>query len=200
VKSEIDGVNSHNVNQAVEFDAESIVDFDPGHPQGVVGKAVEVQGMIALFAAFPDIQFLTEQILGVGDWVALKGVLTGTSTGPLKVGKRRVKPTFRRFSSRRTVFHKFQDGKIVESHAYFDPREIPVQLGFISRNVNRTLLLIFVGLGIMTYQTLFVTFLLSNSGISSIISPSMLLFGFFLGMLTVLLGILSLRRGLIQLR
>ena len=196
----LDGLNSHDLSRAVEFEAESIVNYDSNRPQGVAGKAVELEETASLFTAFPDIQFITHEIFGDGDWVAQKGVLAGTNTGPLRIGKRRIKPTFKRFSSRRTILHKFQDGKIVESHSYYDPRDFSVQLGFINRNVNRTLIVIFVGLGLMTYQTLLVTnIVVYATGIGLSISLGLLLPPFFLGMLIVLSGIRALRKGLIRL-
>ena len=197
VKSGLEGVNSHDLNRAVECDAESIINYVPTRPKGIAGKATEIEEMAGMFRAFPDVQFVTEQILGAGDWVAVKGFLTGTNTGPIRVRRRDAKPTYKRFSSRRAVFHRFQDGKVVETHGYFDPREIPVQLGWISKSVNRNLIAIIAGLAIMTYQALLMTFLVYSSG--RIPGPTLvLLFApFFAGMLSLLLGIRTLRRILL---
>jgi hypothetical protein len=64
VKSGLEGVNSHDLNRAVECDAESIINYVPTRPEGVAGKAVEIEEMAGLFRAFPDVQFVTEQIVG----------------------------------------------------------------------------------------------------------------------------------------
>jgi len=197
VKLGLDGINSHDLNRAVECDAESIINYVPTHPKGIAGKASEIEDMAEMFRAFPDVQFVTEQILGGADWVAVKGFLTGTNTGPVRVGRREGKPTYKRFSSRRAVFHRFKDGKIVESHGYFDPREISVQLGLVNKSVNRNLTSIMAGLAIMTYEALLMTFLVYAGG--RIPGPTLLpLFAPFLpGMLILLSGIRTLRRILL---
>src|SRR5436309_3502149 len=139
VKSGLEGVNSHDLNRAVECDAESIINYVPTRSKGIAGKATEIEEMAGMF----------------------------------------------------------QDGKIVETHGYFDPREIPVQLGWISKSVNRNLIAIIAGLAIMTYQALLMTFLVYSSG--RIPGPTLvLLFApFFAGMLSLLLGIRTLRRILL---
>src|SRR5205809_7971406 len=136
VKSGLEGVNSHDLNRAVECDAESIINYVPTRPKGIAGKATEIEEMAGMFRAFPDVQFFTEQILGTGEWVAVKGFLTGTNTGPIRSRRRDAKPTYKKFSSRRSVFNRFHDGMIVNTHCYFDPRDIHVQLDCISKSMT----------------------------------------------------------------
>jgi predicted ester cyclase len=197
VKSSLEGVNSHDLNRSVECDSESIINYVPTSPRGIAGKAPEIEEMAELFQAFPDVQFVTDQIMSGGDWVAVKGLLTGTNTGPVRVGRRENKPTNKRFISRRAVFHKFKDGKIVETHGYFDPREIPVQLGWVSDRVNRNLITIVAGLGIMTYEALLMTVLVYAGGRVPGPTLVLLLAPFFAGMLSLMSGIRTLRRILL---
>ncbi len=153
VRSSIDAYNSHDVNQAIEYEAESVVIYSPDHLTGITGREAAINSVTADFVACPDIHLKIEQIIGQGDWVSVQGILTGTHTGPMMTEKgRTIKATNRRISIPQAYFHRLQDGKIVETHSYYDIRYGIGQLGLLRKNVLKTWLLIAFGLALMALQ------------------------------------------------
>lgn len=153
VKSSIEAYNSHDVSRAIEYEGPSVVQYSPASLKGVIGRESVISSMTADFVAFPDIHFKVERIIGQGDWVSVQGVMTGTNTGPMMTEKgRTVKASKRRMSIPQAYFHRLQDGKIVETHGYWDIRYPTAQLGFLRKNVMRLLLFMAIGLGFMVVQ------------------------------------------------
>jgi len=153
VKSSIEAFNSHDVSRAIEYEGESVVQYTPGRPRGITGREAVINSMTADFVAYPDINFKLERIIGEGDWVGIRGVITGTNTGPALTDKgRTVKATNRRISIPQAYFQRLQDGKIVETHGYWDIRYPIAQLGLLRKNVMRMLLFVAIGLIFMVIQ------------------------------------------------
>ena len=147
VKASIDAFNAHDVNRAIECDSESIMVYSPQHPKGTKGRDSMITEMTADFVAIPDIRFNIEQIFGDGDSVIVRGVLSGTNTGPLMTLKgRAIKAGKRPIAIPQAAFHRLQDGKIIESYIYWDTQTVLAQLGFLRRNVIRSSAYIVFGL------------------------------------------------------
>ena len=150
MKASIDAYNAQDVSRAIEYESESIVVYSPEHPKGVSGRDSIINSMTADFVALPDIQFNVERIIGQGDEVSVRGFVTGTNTGPLMTAKgRTIKASKRRISISQAYFHRLQEGKIVETHSYWDTRTIVAQLGFLRKNVFKAFAYIFLGLALM---------------------------------------------------
>ncbi len=156
VKSAIEAYNAHDVGRAIDCQGESVVHYSPVYPKGVPGRESAMSSMKDDFVAFPDIQFKVDQIVGEGDWVSVRGVLTGTNTGPFRTEKSRtVKASNRQIRIPQAYFHRLNGGKIVETYEFWDMRRLIAQLGFLRKNVFRALFLIALGLITMTADATF---------------------------------------------
>jgi steroid delta-isomerase-like uncharacterized protein len=82
------------------------------------------------FRAMPD---FFHEIAGLaaeqGQTLAFELHATGTFTGPLALGTSDVAPTGRRIDISASDFWRFEDGRIVEYHLYFDRLDFFSQLG-----------------------------------------------------------------------
>jgi len=64
----------------------------------------------AILTAFPDLEFVVEEIIAEGDSVAIRWSVSGTHRGDF-FG---VAPTGRRMQARGTTWHHYQDGRLIE--------------------------------------------------------------------------------------
>jgi predicted ester cyclase len=78
-------------------------------------------------AAFPDVQFTIEDLLGDGDKVVVRNTFHGTHTGPF-MG---IAPTGRHISQEQMHIVRVNDGLIVEHWAVRDDLSLMRQLGAI---------------------------------------------------------------------
>ena len=78
-----------------------------------------------LKAAIPNRKGVIENILAVGDEVAVQGSSTGTFTGKLL----NIEPTGKSYKSTFASFYKFKDGKVIEETEYFQEPSFEEQVG-----------------------------------------------------------------------
>ena len=98
---------------------------DPSTRQPISGEAVRAY-VTGLWAAFPDLTFEKQSVGEMGpDMVAAQWIMKGTNTGSM-MG---LPPTGKTVTLRGSDFFKLRDGKIQSVTGYFDPGEVPRQLG-----------------------------------------------------------------------
>ena len=178
MKASIDAFNAHDMNRVISYESESIVEYAPDHPKGAVGHDSRKISMMTDFRALPDLQFRVERIVGQGDEVSVRGFLTGTNTGPMMTPKgKTVKASMNRLDLSQAYFHKLQDGKIVETHVYWDTKAVVAQLGLLRKNTQKSLAYILVGIILLFVS--FVNFLLNSE-------PILLLIGLMCGTVIIM--------------
>lgn len=86
--------------------------------------------MIYLATFMPDIKVVDHPIkLAMGDWTAVVGITTGTFTKPMQVEGGIIDPTYKSMKIRMSTFARWENGKIVEEHLFWDSSEMMKQLG-----------------------------------------------------------------------
>jgi len=197
VRALIGAYNAHDVKRTVEYYSESAITYSPYHLEGVRSRDGGQQ-MIDEISAFPNIQWRIERIFGQGDWIFAQSIGTGTNTGPLRRRKGRTgKPTKMQINIRQSALFQVQNGKIVETHSYFDPYQAVVQLGIQRKNLFRTLFLIAMGLALMIVPALLLMYFYNqNFPTSDVLN---LIFPFLVGTGWVLLGFIIFGKTLLGL-
>ena len=118
--------NSGNLAIADEVVSADFVNHDtpphvPGGPEGLR------QMVVMLRTAFPDLHYEIKEIIGEGDWVAVRTVLYGTHKGPF-FG---IAPSGRQVVQEQMHLIRFANGKAVENREVRDDLGLLRQLGVI---------------------------------------------------------------------
>jgi len=116
--------NQHDPVAAVGLVADDVIDHSgfPGQTPGLEGMQ---QRWAALFAAFPDIEVVIDDLLADGDFVVQRA--TGRATH--KGGFFGVAPTGRRVEFKEINISRFEGGKTVEHWAQRNDLGVMMQLG-----------------------------------------------------------------------
>jgi steroid delta-isomerase-like uncharacterized protein len=126
----INAFNAHDEAAIRAATADDCVFEGPGGVRLEGGDAVTGYAMVWL-NAFSDAQLVVGTVAVDGDWVAHTGVFKGTHDGTLASPDGDVPATGRRLEGRCSQFVRFQDGRSVEEHLYFDQMDIVTQLGLM---------------------------------------------------------------------
>jgi steroid delta-isomerase-like uncharacterized protein len=126
----INAFNAHDEAAIRAATADDCVFEGPGGVRLEGGDAVTGYAMVWL-NAFSDAQLVVDTVAVDGDWVAHTGVFKGTHDGTLASPEGDVPATGRRLEGRCSQFVRFQDGRSVEEHLYFDQMDIITQLGLM---------------------------------------------------------------------
>ena len=126
----INAFNTHDEAAIRAATADDCVFEGPGGVRLEGGDAVTGYAMVWL-NAFSDAQLVVDTVAVDGDWVAHTGVFKGTHDGTLASPDGDVPATGRRLEGRCSQFVRFQDGRSVEEHLYFDQMDIVTQLGLM---------------------------------------------------------------------
>ncbi|MCA9967283.1 MAG: ester cyclase [Anaerolineales bacterium] len=120
------GINGVDLATFDELVAED-VDFDapPGLPRSREGWK---QNRLLLQSGFPDAYWAEESVIGEGDTVVWRGVMTGTHTGDF-FG---IPATGRQIAVTATSMLRVQDGKIVWQRMNSDDLGMMTQLGVVT--------------------------------------------------------------------
>ena len=120
------GINGVDLATFDELVAED-VDFDapPGLPRSREGWK---QNRLLLQSGFPDAYWAEESVIGEGDTVVWRGVMTGTHTGDF-FG---IPATGRQIAVTATSMLRVQDGKIVSQRMNSDDLGMMTQLGVVT--------------------------------------------------------------------
>jgi steroid delta-isomerase-like uncharacterized protein len=126
----INAFNAHDEAAIRAATADDCVFEGPGGVRLEGGDAVTAYAMVWL-NAFSDAQLVVETVVVDGDWVAHTGVFKGTHDGTLASPEGDVPATGRRLVGRCSQFARFQDGRSVEEHLYYDQMDVITQLGLM---------------------------------------------------------------------
>jgi predicted ester cyclase len=125
--------NAGNLGVIDEVTAASSVDHQhPNEPS----FAEHLKSVVtAMRTAFPDLHFEINTMIGEGEWVALRCVMTGTHNGPLRRpllpadGPPVIPPTGKAIAVPHMHMIRFQDGKQTELWHLMDSLALLSQLG-----------------------------------------------------------------------
>ena len=106
--------------------AADVLDHQPG-PSEVRGADAVADGLAAVARAFPDMQVTLDAVIAEGDTVVVRGVVSGTHTGPLLT----IPPTGRSVRFAYTDVYKLSGGKVTEVWHGPDFLGLFAQLGLI---------------------------------------------------------------------
>jgi predicted ester cyclase len=126
IRSYIDEcVNKHDVDKLGDYMIENGIDHSapPGLPQGLAGARMFL-GM--MWAAFPDVLYTIEDLVGEDDLVTIRATYTGSWQGAF-MGKQ---PTGRSFRVEGIETLRLKDGKYVEHWGGIDLVGLMSQIGF----------------------------------------------------------------------
>lgn len=128
-----DAVRIFNEKDWEAFDAqhsEDIVAYSPLTPEPTRGIDSHRESIQGLFRAFPDLTMKQELGFGQGDWVCAVWSMEGTHGGPLQgPGGQEIPPTNKPVKISICSAIKFENGRIVEEHTYYDVLGMMAQLG-----------------------------------------------------------------------
>ena len=101
-----------------------------------IGPATEFRGaerMLEqernLWAAFPDVRSSVRVVCAEGDVVVFETTMTGTHTGPLRLGERTLAPSGRPVDLRIAVHLFLKDGRVCGERAFLDQLGLLQQIG-----------------------------------------------------------------------
>lgn len=118
--------NQRNLDLLDELVAADFVYHDPANPM-IRDLAGYKLFMGACYAAFPDLQFIIEDMLAEGDKVVVRWTFQGTHQGEL-IG---IPPTGKQVAYTGILFNRLADGKLVETWVSMDIIGMLRQLGVI---------------------------------------------------------------------
>lgn len=126
----IKAFNAGDIENYVEFRAESIVHYGPGLKDPLRGHDALHEFAHGFMDAFPDLRMQKVRVFGQGKWVSLEVIIQGTHRGPIEGPDGEVvSPTNRTVRYRDCLVMKFEGGKITEEREYYDQLDLLVQLG-----------------------------------------------------------------------
>ncbi|WP_202923689.1 ester cyclase [Pontibacter fetidus] len=106
------------------------------YPDGTITEGLypeHIDMLTPLFAFAPDTKIKEHPIsFGTGDWTTVVGEMEGTFTKPMKMpdGKT-IPPTGKKFKLRMCTVAKWDGGKIVEEHLFWDNLAMMKQIGVV---------------------------------------------------------------------
>jgi steroid delta-isomerase-like uncharacterized protein len=122
--------NRHDAGALKSYYADRVNWTSSGNPEPVTDPARIPDHVEPVFTAFPDMHLEFVDDFSEGLHNAHHWVMTGTHTGPLDDGARRVEATGKRVTIRGlTMMVLNEEGKIVQDHTYYDPASLKLQLG-----------------------------------------------------------------------
>jgi steroid delta-isomerase-like uncharacterized protein len=122
-----DFANTGNPAVADELFAPDHVHHEADNPGQGSGPEGQKQLIAAVRAAFPDLTFTVEDLVGAGDRVLARYVITGTHQGPYNG----IPATGKQITVTGMAIFRFADGKIAETWVIFDTLGLLQQLGVI---------------------------------------------------------------------
>jgi len=122
--------NAHDEERMRALCAEDMILEAPGDVR-VEGRDAAVGYAMSWLRAFPDAQLRIEDEFTDGAWAVQRFVFEGTHEDTLAGPAGEIPATHRRLSGRTVEIVRVEDGKIAESHLYFDQMQILMQLGLM---------------------------------------------------------------------
>ena len=133
----LEAFNNHDEAAVRELTADDCTFEGPGGVRLEGGDAVAGYAM-SWVSAFSDARLETDTVAVDGDWVAMTGTFKGTHDGTLSSPDGDVPATGRRLEGRCAQLVRFEDGKSVEEHLYYDQMDVITQLGLMPEGAGAT--------------------------------------------------------------
>jgi steroid delta-isomerase-like uncharacterized protein len=123
-------VGSHHPAEWAAMFSEDAKYVIPDVPEPIQGRDALTALATTYFTAFPDMELEVRRVVHQGRIVVLEGATRGTFTGPMTTPEGAAPPTGRSFvAPLATIFELTDDGRIAESHEYYDPAFFAAQIG-----------------------------------------------------------------------
>jgi len=129
--------NAHDEAAIREHTADDCVFEGPGGVRLEGGDAVTAYA-IGWLNAFSDARLEVDTVVVDGDWAAMTGTFKGTHDGTLSGPDGDVPATGRRLEGRCAEVVRFENGKSVEEHLYYDQMDVITQLGLMPETADAT--------------------------------------------------------------
>ena len=125
-------LNEHDLDRFESYHLETVIQRDPQNVQPIKGRKAIRAGLEPFLRAFPDLRQVTEQEFGAGDWITVRGHMSGTHKGALEVpGQPAIPATNRPVRLPFALVAKLERGKFAETNVYFDQMALMAQLGLL---------------------------------------------------------------------
>jgi steroid delta-isomerase-like uncharacterized protein len=128
VEEAVAAFNAHDADRYVQQIDDDYVGERELSPGPVRGRAEARQITETIFNAFPDIRLEVEQVIASGDFVVVRGRLTGTHKGSYAG----IAATDKSVSWGVCNVSERQNGKVIRSRVYADNASLLQQLGVLS--------------------------------------------------------------------
>jgi steroid delta-isomerase-like uncharacterized protein len=107
-------------------------DVDWANPVASVHGREELRGLLGVFwTAIPDFRHQITDVVSSGDLVAIRGVASGTHSGPLAGPAGEIPASGRSISFDFAAFARVEDGLIREFRGYWDAMGLMQQMGAV---------------------------------------------------------------------
>ncbi len=123
-------LNEHDLDKLIELHTVDALWEDPELTEPVRGRAAIAGRAAAMFRAFPDLQFMLDEMeiyLAESGRVAARWHAVGTMTGPIEPPG--FAPTGKKASLRGVCFYEFENGKFASHTILYDTMGLLRQVG-----------------------------------------------------------------------
>ncbi len=124
-----DAFNRRDASRFANLHTASVVFHDPTVPQPIRGRTDLERWFDGLFKMFPDCRLEIGRVYGMGEWVCVECVESGTMKGPIKHPKGDVPPTGKSYRISAVLVCKVEGRNIAEVRAFYDVVDLMSQLG-----------------------------------------------------------------------
>ncbi len=124
-----DAFNRRDGERFVNLHSASVTFHDPTLPQPVRGRTELGKWFGGLFKMFPDCKLEIERVYGLGDWVCVECIESGTMKGPIRHPKGEVPPTGKSYRISAVLVCRIEGSNIAEVRAFYDVPDLMSQLG-----------------------------------------------------------------------
>jgi steroid delta-isomerase-like uncharacterized protein len=119
--------NDHDTDRAVSFYAHDVAMYDVGDGKPQIGHEGFIRMFAGLLRAFPDAQFVEEQLIVQGERAALFWTLEGTHQGRLM----NIPATGRPVRAKGVSYFEFRDDKVVRIDRIWDVAGVLRTIGLL---------------------------------------------------------------------
>lgn len=133
----IEAFNAHDADGMRSVTAADAVLEAPGRIH-VEGRDEVVEYAWSWLAAFSDAEMAIDHQLAADGWVVQRFTFEGTHTDTLAGPLGEIEATDRHLAGRGAQLMRVEDGKIAETHLYFDQVEVLMQLGLLAEPAARS--------------------------------------------------------------
>jgi steroid delta-isomerase-like uncharacterized protein len=133
----LEAFNAHDADGMRSVTAADAVLEAPGRIH-VEGRDDVVEYALSWLGAFSDAEMAVDHQLAADGWVVQRFTFEGTHTDTLAGPLGEIEATDRHLAGRGAQFMRVDDGRIAETHLYFDQIEVLMQLGLLAEPATRT--------------------------------------------------------------